>query len=95
MTAIAQDAAAGRTDRAVSAFEGLIRQGPEHPEARAMLAAAHVSAGRLGDAVASVNSLREADPTYTVARALGRVYFRNEVRSEWLRKLLVKARLPN
>jgi TolB-like protein/Tfp pilus assembly protein PilF len=84
----------GHTDRAVVVLEKLARHEPEYLEGLGQLAAAYVSAGQVDAAQATIKKILEQDPAYTASDYLAAVFFQNAERTEWLRKLLIKAGLP-
>lgn len=85
---------AGRTEPALETLEALARREPDWCQGLAQLAAAYVSAGRQAAAEAATQRILELDPTYSAARELALVSFPGKRRTAWLRRLLIRAGLP-
>jgi len=85
----------GRTDRAITVLEKLARFEPKYLEGLVQLAAVYVSAGRIDAARATVEKIREQDPTYSSSTYISNaIYFQDAEQTEWLRALLIEAGLP-
>ncbi len=59
----------GQTEQAVAAFEALVRDWPENPDACAFLGYAYLAAKRPKDAIAALENGLKADPTHALMRS--------------------------
>jgi len=84
----------GMNDRAIGILKELLKRIPDFPDAYIQLAAAYAEAGRISAANETIKTLLRIDPSATVSWFLKTQPFRRKQHAAWLRRLLLKAGLP-